>query len=167
MDSHTLDSIYQQYMPDVYRYLFSLCRDHHTAEDLVQETFYRAYLHLDACRDDRVKPWLFRVAYHVFIDRLRKEKRNTVREADFFSRLPDRDTPENRLLLRERREELGERIARLPERQKQAVLLHDVSGLSYREAADIMEISLPLFKISLYRARQKLRLHSERMEPDE
>lgn len=46
----TLESVYRTYMPDVYRYLRSLCGDDAAAEDLVQETFYRAYLHLEKSR---------------------------------------------------------------------------------------------------------------------
>jgi RNA polymerase sigma-70 factor, ECF subfamily len=49
METNNLDTVYQSYVKDIYRYLRSLCGDHHTAEDLVQETFYRAYLYLEDC----------------------------------------------------------------------------------------------------------------------
>ena len=47
MKLNSLESVYQYYVKDVYRYLYSLSSDHHAAEDLVQETFYRAYLFLE------------------------------------------------------------------------------------------------------------------------
>ncbi|MFV0954977.1 RNA polymerase subunit sigma, partial [Bacillus paranthracis] len=59
------------------RYLFSLSRSHHVAEDLMQETFYRAYLYLEDYENQKVKSWLFKVAYHTFIDFVRKERKVT------------------------------------------------------------------------------------------
>ncbi len=142
-------------MNDVYRYLFSLCREHHTAQDLVQETFYRAYLYLENCKDDRVKPWLFRVAYNAFIDVKRKEKHSFAQDIRYFQQMPDRETPEEQMLQRERRQEMEQWILDLPEKQQQAILLVDFNGLSYQEASDIMGIGLPHLKILLFRARQK------------
>lgn len=55
MKRSTLESVYRKYMPDLYRYLRTLCGDDAAAEDLVQETFYRAYLHLENYRDEKVK----------------------------------------------------------------------------------------------------------------
>ncbi|SFL58162.1 RNA polymerase sigma-70 factor, ECF subfamily [Paenibacillus sp. 1_12] len=162
MRRHTLDSVYQLYIKDVYRYLYSLCRDHHTAEDLVQETFYRAYLYLDNCKDDKVKPWLFRVAYNAFVDSYRKEQRSIPTGADFFVKLPDTRTPDQYLLNQELWEHIGDVIYALPHNQKQAILLHDFHELSYQEAANIMGIGLSHFKILLYRARQALRKREER-----
>ncbi|MEK3723078.1 sigma-70 family RNA polymerase sigma factor [Paenibacillus sp. FSL H8-0034] len=162
MKRHTLDSMYQSYVKDVYRYLISLCRDHHAAEDLVQETFYRAYLYLDNCKDDKIKPWLFRVAYNVFVDYYRKEQRSIPTGTEFFMQLSEPQTPDELLLKKELWGHIGDAISTLPVNQKQAILLHDFHELSYREAAEIMEIRLSHFKILLYRARQVVRQHNER-----
>ncbi|EEL82213.1 RNA polymerase sigma-70 factor, ECF subfamily [Bacillus cereus AH1271] len=62
-----IEEIYKVYINDVYRYLFSFSRSHHVAEDLMQETFYRAYLHLEDYENQKVKSGLFKVAYHTFI----------------------------------------------------------------------------------------------------
>ena len=75
----SLESIYHFYFQDIYRFLLSLCRDHHTAEDLVQETFLRAYLHVEDYENASIKSWLFTVAYHAFIDHHRKQKRIEVK----------------------------------------------------------------------------------------
>ncbi|WP_028552424.1 sigma-70 family RNA polymerase sigma factor [Paenibacillus sp. UNC451MF] len=164
MKRQTLDNIYHMYVKDVYRYLISLCRDHHAAEDLVQETFYRAYLYLDHCKDEKVKPWLLRVAYNAFIDSHRKERRTTPTGALFFSKLSDTQTPDELVLRKELWDDIGDTISALPDNQKQAILLHDFHDLSYQEAADIMEIRLSHFKILLYRARQSLRQRKERTD---
>jgi len=167
METNSLDSIYRKYVKDIFRYLRSLCRDEHAAEDLLQETFYRAYLHLDDCKEDKIKPWLFRVAYHAFIDYRRKESRSSVYGTDYFQRLADRDTPETAVLRQEIWTEIGKLVAGLPDSQRHAILLHDFHQLSYQEAADIMGIRLSHFKILLFRARQKLREYEEWRNPDE
>lgn len=89
MKPDNLDQIYQMYVNDVYRYLYSLCLQHHTAEDLMQETFYRAYLYLENCKDEKVKPWLFRVAYNAFVDFKRKDSRSFTSESEFFDGIGD------------------------------------------------------------------------------
>ncbi|MFF2089468.1 sigma-70 family RNA polymerase sigma factor [Paenibacillus sp. NPDC058174] len=157
MKGNRLDRIYEHYVQDVYRYLRSLCYDHHTAEDLMQETFYRAYLYLENCQDDKVKPWLFRVAYNAYIDYKRKESRTTLQAPGFFQRLTNLRTPEDELLRQERWNEIGRVLTALPENQRQAMLLIDFNGLTYQEAADIMEIGLSHVKILLFRARQAVR----------
>lgn len=164
MKRETIDTVYRSYIQDIYRYLLFLSHDHHTAEDLVQETFYRAFLYLEDCHEERVKPWLFKVAYHVFIDYKRKGSRNSIVPTDFFERISDSHNTENVLVNQELWEEIHQAIGRLPTNQQQALLLYDFHDLSYQEAADIMEISLSHFKIVLFRARQQLRQFRERMK---
>ncbi|MGG4340851.1 sigma-70 family RNA polymerase sigma factor [Paenibacillus lautus] len=157
MKLNSLESIYQHYVKDVYRYLYSLSYDHHTAEDLVQETFYRAYLYLEDWKEERIKPWLFRVAHNAYVDYQRKASRSTVKEAVFFEQVADRDTPENTLLQQEVRNEIGQMLTAIPENQRQAIILVDFHQFTYQEAADIMGITLSHIKILLFRARQRLR----------
>lgn len=157
MKPQTLDEIYQRYVQDIYRYLRSLCQDHHAAEDLMQETFYRAYMYLEDCKDEKVKPWLFRVAYNAWVDYTRKEKRSVAQGEGYFRELAHPETTEGTLLRQERWEEMTVDVSLLPERQRHALLLHDWHGLSYREAADIMEVGLSQYKILIFRARQQLR----------
>jgi len=169
MKRSTLESVYRKYMPEVYRYLRTLCGEEAAAEDLVQETFYRAYLHLENYKDEKIKPWLFRVAYNAFIDMKRKESRSITSSDDFFHNLPDDDRkgPESVILQKEARDMLQDWISKLPELQKQALILYDLHQFSYQESADIMGIALSHFKILLFRARQQLRKIRERNDQNE
>ncbi|WP_151732932.1 sigma-70 family RNA polymerase sigma factor [Paenibacillus tengchongensis] len=157
MNSESLDVYYQSYVNDIYRYLYALCRQYHLAEDLTQETFYRAYLYLEDCREDKIKPWLFRVAYNAFIDYMRKARRSIPAEAGYFNALPHPETTEEVFMRRSRMEELAAAVGGLPEAQRHALLLHDFHGIAYKDAAAIMEVSLPQYKILIFRARQQLR----------
>ncbi|WP_026136025.1 sigma-70 family RNA polymerase sigma factor [Paenibacillus shenyangensis] len=168
MVSKYLDQLYRQYTHDIYRYLYSLSRNHHTAEDLMQETFYRAYLYLEVYNGEKVKPWLFRAAYHAFIDDQRKRKRQQVQEPAFFDQITDSQTsPDNQLIEQEQIHLVITQLDQLPIMQKQAVLLYDFHQFSYQESSEIMDISLAYFKVLLFRGRQRIRDFNQGGEYDE
>jgi len=159
---NNLDSIYQYYFHDIYRFLLSLCHNHHTAEDLVQETFFRAYLNLENYKEENIKTWLFTVAYHAFIDHYRKHKRTDVKEQNFFMSLFDRKKPtEETVVLQDEVREIIDLLKGLPEKHQYAVLLHDFHGLSYRESAQVMKVKPAHFKVLLFRGRQAIRKRKE------
>lgn len=157
MECIQFEKIYIDYKKDVYRYLLYLAKNHHIAEDLMQETFSRALIHLKPEHDNRIRPWLLRVAYRVFIDKMRKESRLQYYDTDYFNELPEMETPETTFMRKEKHEAVCEMLGSLNEVQRQTVLLYDFKGFSYQESADLMGIGLSRFKILLYRARQKLR----------
>ena len=157
MKKNTLDHIYESYMMDIYRYLLSLCGNSYVAEDIMQETFLRAYLHFEACTIENVKPWLFKIAHNAYIDYKRKECRSFAEENDFFNNISDSKTTEEQVLIKEQLKEISDLVEELPENYKQAILLCDYNALSYKDASDIMGVSLPRFKVLLFRARQNIR----------
>ena len=154
-------------MMDIYRYLLSLCGNSHAAEDIMQETFLRAYLHFEACTIEGVKPWLFRIAHNAYIDYKRKEVRSFAENEEFFSNISDSKTTEEQVLIKEQLKEISDLVEELPENYKQAILLCDFNELSYREASEIMGVSLPCFKVLLFRARQSIRQKVERGDRNE
>ncbi|WP_216831235.1 sigma-70 family RNA polymerase sigma factor [Alkalihalobacterium elongatum] len=154
----TIDSIYEMYFPHIYRFLLSLCHDHYTAEDLVQETFFRAHLYVENYEGESIKSWLFTVAHHAFIDYERKRNRTVIKEENFFSNFFHRGrSTEDQMIVSEEIQEIINLLEHLPEQQKLAVLLHDFNELSYQEAAGVMNVSLANFKVLLFRGRQAIR----------
>ncbi|MBB6451745.1 RNA polymerase sigma factor (sigma-70 family) [Salirhabdus euzebyi] len=112
--------------------------------------------------------WLFRVAYHAFIDHKRKQKRSVIKDNDFFAQLKEEQSTEAQAVLNDQIRELKVWIDKLPEKQKNAVLLVDFHDLSYSDASAIMEVSVAHVKILLFRGRQFLRQQKvERVESDE
>ncbi|MBN3555570.1 sigma-70 family RNA polymerase sigma factor [Fictibacillus nanhaiensis] len=163
-----LEDVYKQYMNDLYRYLYSLSKNHHIAEDLMQEAFYRAYLTLADYEISNIKAWLFKVAYHAFIDHQRKSKKTIVTE-EIRERVDIREnSPESKMLEKESILLLMEDLKCLKEIEKQAVLLCDLNELSYLEAAEILNIKLNTLKSHISRGRKKLvERVKERMNLDE
>ncbi|RXI96561.1 sigma-70 family RNA polymerase sigma factor [Anaerobacillus alkaliphilus] len=163
-----LEEVYKLYVNDLYRYLFSLSRDHFVAEDLVQETFFRAFLTLEDYEISNIKAWLFRVAYNAFIDRQRKNKRIVLGENMEEVTVSNVRSPEEKILEREGLDQLLEDLNSLQENEKQAILLCDLHGLQYQEAATILDLKLNTFKSHLLRGRKKLtEIVKERMRRDE
>ncbi len=163
----SLDGLYEEYARDVLRYLLSLSADRATAEDMMQETFYRAYLHIEDLHDEKVRPWLFRVAQNAYIDHIRKRKKESIQSDEFFSVMRDKGASvEHRVFQQEKLGEVIDRIGRLPEPQKQALLLVTVHDFTYREASEIIGVSEANTRLLVFRARKKLR-DFERGEEDE
>lgn len=154
----SLDRIYHYYFHDVYRFLLSLCHDHYTAEDLLQETFFRAYLHLENYKDEHVKTWLFTVARNAFIDYYRQQQRSIIKDKQFFKQYADHSKqPLDHMIMDENMQEVIKLLQNLPEKHKQAVLLRDFHDFSYKEGAKVMDVSLAYFKVLLFRGRQEIR----------
>ena len=161
-----IEGLHEQYVDELYRYLLSLTRNHHLAEEITQETFYRAYLYLHTEKIGNEKAWLFKVGYHTYIDMLRKNKRIIHKDPLFFKQLQTEGTLiEEQYEIKETITEVLEKISTLPYKQEQAILLCDFHDFSYEEAAEILHVSHAYFKILLFRARQTVR--TKRSNEDE
>lgn len=73
MKSDELEILYKKYSAELYIYALSLCKDHHLAQDLVSETFYKALLSIEST-EGYIKYWLFRVCKNLYLDYMKKNK---------------------------------------------------------------------------------------------
>ncbi len=156
-----VDEIYRAHLNDIYSYLFRLTRNEKQAEDLAQDTFFRAFQYLDSYHGEKVRPWLFKVAYHAFIDWQRKQKRQvTVDPVSLHDTLTQQDAqadPEQRVLDQELWTSFSDMLGHLPDKQRQVLLLRCKHQLTYEEIAAVLDIPASDVKAALYRGRQKLR----------
>jgi RNA polymerase sigma-70 factor (ECF subfamily) len=147
----------------IFRYIVSMIRDTAEAEDLTQETFLRAYRRRDTLRDEGAQTaWLYRIATHVCLDRLRQYARRAPAESD--TDLDQVDVPEpiapSLQLVIEQDEMSGcvqGFLNRLSDNYRAVILLHDMHELTAQEIAHLLCESLSNVKIRLHRARLKLR----------
>ncbi|WP_195258724.1 RNA polymerase sigma factor SigM [Bacillus paralicheniformis] len=162
----TIDEIYQMYMNDVYRFLLSMTKDKHLAEDLLQETFIRAYIHIHSYDHSKVKPWLFQVARNAFIDYVRKHKKEVTISDDMIGNLFQNavQSPAHQV---EIKEVLTLYMNQLPDNYREALTLYYLKELNYKEASSLMNISEANFKSVLFRARQRLKALYNRGVNDE
>jgi RNA polymerase sigma-70 factor (ECF subfamily) len=147
----------------VLRYIVSMVHDAAEAEDLAQETFLRAYRRRDSLRDEGAQTaWLYKIATHVCLDRLRQYARRAPMEAD--TDLDEIDVAEPDTPSLQKTIECDEMSAcvqsylnGLSDSYRAVILLHDVYELTSPEIAHLLNESLANIKIRLHRARRKLR----------
>ena len=143
-------------------YVRSVVRDAGEAEDLTQETFLRAYRRRDSLRDpDAVLPWLYSIATHVCLDRLRQRARQAPTRSGLD---PEEVTAADRApgaeLLVEQEDMstcVQAYVGGLSDSYRAVLLMHDVQGLTAREIAELLGDSTGSVKIRLHRARKQLR----------
>lgn len=150
--------------PRIFRYIMSMVRDTAEADDLTQDTFLRAYQRRDSLRDEGAQTaWLYRIATHICLDRLRQYARRNPMESDTDLDqvdLAELDTPSLQQTLEQ--DEMSECVQRylnrLSDSYRAVILLHDMHELTALEIAQLLGESLATIKIRLHRARRKLSL---------
>jgi RNA polymerase sigma-70 factor, ECF subfamily len=146
-----------EFLPRLRRFAHSLARDRDQSEDLLQETCARALSHLDQWEPGtRLDSWMFRIAQNVWFDRARAAKvRGEIIDIETVDILSNdgRSVVEDRLTLLEVRKGM----ARLSLDQRALIALICVDGLSYKQAAEVLD--LPPGTIMSRLARARLALH--------
>src|SRR5438132_4029860 len=165
-----LDELFRRYRLASYRVAYRLLGHEADALDAVQEGFIKALTHLGGFQGrSSFKTWLLRVVSNAALDLGRQRGRretlsieaSSPRDGDGVQPL----TPDLTALGLERqdlRRLLNEALATLPEVQRRTFVLHTDGELSYREVAEVMDISIGTVMSRLYYARQKLRTYLAR-----
>ncbi len=157
------------FMDSLYSTAYRMSRNRQDAEDLLQETYLRAYKYYDKFQEGtNFKAWLFKILKNTFINRYRKRQRQPLKnsfdeiEDSFESKLLESSltargaTPEEELMVDTLDQDVQQALEALPEDYRTAVELADLQGLSYREIADHLDIPLGTVMSRLYRGRRKL-----------
>lgn len=148
-DLDAFEALVRQYQEPVWRFLTHLVGDAALAEDVAQEAFLRAYRHLDRfAHQARFSTWLFQIARNAGIDSLRRRERGR-RLAEAVPPAPARLSPEGGA-------ELAAGIDALAPRLREALLVVEVLGYRYREAAVILEVPEGTVKSRVHQARERL-----------
>lgn len=145
--------IYEKYFRDVYRYALALSRNAQTAEEITQETFFRALKAIEKFDGRcRLYVWLCQIAKNVYFSMLEKEKR----------RKPDPDSGESTdietmLLDRESAREVHRLIHDLEEPYKEVFTLRTFGELPFAQIAELFGKTESWARVTYHRARMKIR----------
>jgi len=132
-----------------------MLRNASEAEEVVQEAYVRLWKQAPSYRPDaKLKTFLYGIAHHLCIDRLRARKRH---DADAVDDLVSTDRPSGGIQERELRSRVQAEVAGLPERQRAALSLVHFEELSNIEAARLLEVSVEALESLLSRARRTLK----------
>ena len=158
-----------EHMPGLYTAALRLTRNPSDAEDLVQETFLKAYRAYDRFEEGtNLKAWLYKILTNTFINTYRAAKRRPekadvedIEDLYLYHRLGDLPlgagrSAEEELLEHITDDEVKNAIESLPEVFRIAVLLADVEGFSYKEIADITEVPIGTVMSRIHRGRRAL-----------
>lgn len=145
----------ERYWDRLHRWLYHLTRDAHAAEDLTQDTFLKAFANLKRFRaGTNFAAWLFRIAHNNFANhyRARGRQREALRED-----LADRNGgPVEEALSREALRELSRALQQVPTEFRAALLLRAEEGLSFRQIAEVLNLTEETARWRVFKARQKL-----------
>lgn len=154
------------YRDQLFKTALRLTRSVEESEDLLQETYLKAYRHYHQFTEGtNLKAWLFRILKNTFINAYRKN-RNRPQMLDFDELrdsgdgvdegVPLGQDPEFDYLGEELDHEIREALMALPHHYRMAVLMVDLQGLSYQEVADALAVPIGTIMSRLYRGRKKI-----------
>lgn len=147
-----------EFADPVYRFIRGSIRDEHRANDIVQDSFEKLWMHVAEIEYKVVKSWLFSTAYNTMIDIIRKEKRMSGMDETIHENLVYESG------YSDLNEILHKAIERLPEVQRTSILLRDYEGYSYREIGEITGLNEAQVKINIYRGRIALKNYIGKIE---
>ena len=161
-DTTDATALFQTYRDRIYRYILRMVRDPAEAEDLTQETFLRAHRRLYLLRHpEAVGSWLYRIATHVCLDRLRQRKlQDSIDEPEVANQVEAavRTCPSPVEIAERRQTSLCVQrcLDYLPDNYRAVLLLYQIHSLTAPEIASLIGVKLSTVKMRLHRARRML-----------
>ena len=147
------EEVYRLYFRDVYRYCLALCRDEETAEEVTQETFFKALNAIDQFDGRcRLYVWLCQIAKNTYFS-MRSKKRPDGLEED----IPSGESLEDRLLTKESAFEIHRILHRLEEPYKEVFSLRTFGELPFKQIGELFGKTESWARVTYHRARLKIK----------
>lgn len=172
-DKQAFGLLVVKYQRKLGRLIGRMVRDPAEVEDLVQDSFIRAYRALPGFRNDSAfYTWLYRIGVNTAKNWLMTQGRRAMstdsvdsEEAESYDGgdlLRDTDTPEHLLMTRQIGDTVNQAVAALPEELRAAITLREIDGLSYEEIATVMDCPVGTVRSRIFRAREAV---SAKLQP--
>ncbi len=165
-DKRAFDLLFDRYKHKIAGLISRFVRDPQEVEDVMQESFIKAYRALPRFRGDAAfYTWLYRIAINTSKNYLVSRSRRPpavdidAEEAEFYEGsepLKETENPENQLARDELEAAIDEAIQNLPDELRSAVTLREFDGLSYEQIADVMECPIGTVRSRIFRAREAI-----------
>lgn len=167
-DMQAFEELMERYQKKVYNIALRMLKSEQDALDVSQEVFLRLYHALPSFKGDSAfSTWIYRITLNMSIDFNRKQKKRADQVSlslydsegeEYHLPLADyRSDPQQVLSDREAIRAYQRALDRLPGDQRQAVMLRDVTGLSYQEIAEVMDCNMGTIKSKINRGRERLK----------
>ena len=146
-------ALYKKYAQDVFRFALYLSGERSEAEDITSETFVRAWTAPGEIRTETVKAYLFTIARNLFVQKLRKKKR----QVELDEELPDTQPgPDAQAEDKAELEAVLAGLQKLPEIDRAALLMRAFDDMPYEEISRALALPLSTVKVKIHRARLAL-----------
>jgi RNA polymerase sigma-70 factor (ECF subfamily) len=159
-DRRAFEALFARYTPRVLTFLTRLVRDRARAEELTQDVFVRIYNAADRYEAKaRFSTWIFGIAHNLALNELARAHRRHEHSTAHLEELASADPApgaDEKLAGEQLRRKLERALAKLPERQRAALLLRSEQGLGYEEIAQALDASVSSVKSLIHRARETL-----------
>lgn len=153
----------ERYWQRLVRYVQRLLPGTNDAEDIVQESFIKAYTNLRSFNlDRRFSPWMYRITHNTFVDHAKSLKRQPLPFFDpdvLFPHPVAAERPDTEAEVASVRTLLHKHLDSLESRYHEALVLRYKEGMSYRDIADILHVPVGTVSIRIKRGLEKMRAH--------
>lgn len=156
----------EKYERSLYFHILKMIKDREQVEDLVQETFVKAFDNLNSYSTNYAfSTWLYRIATNHTIDYLRKKKLKTLsidqpkqtKDGEMEMQLPDENASTDRDIIRKQRQKIVQNaIDNLPKKYREVIKMRHMEEKSYKEIAKLRDLPLGTVKAHIFRARELL-----------
>jgi len=143
----------------LYRLALRITLQHEDAEDIVQDTLMKVWNRRDDWHQiDNIEAYALTIARHLALDKVKRADSNKLFvDAADVSETARVNNPYDRIIDSDRLQLVRKLMSELPEKQRSCMQLRDFEGKSYREIANVMEISEEQVKVNIFRARQSIK----------
>ena len=159
-DSSALEKLYWRHAQRTWRYARHFSGSDEAAAEIVQEVFVRVARHVSAYEGRaQFSTWLFAIVRSAAVEfNVKRRRAPQPVKGELMERMPAKTLePQEELAAAETRQAVRDAVARLPENEREAVLLCELEDLPLREAGEILGWSESRVKVTLFRARRKLK----------
>ena len=151
------EDMYQRFFKDVYLFVFSISKDRQIAEDITQETFFKALKEIKNFRGDcSVKSWLCQIAKNLYISQMRKKSMISLEDMDAVPNQISATNIEQEYIQKEDKLSVYKVLHFLEEPYKEIFLLRTLGDLSFKEIADVFHKTESWARVTYHRARLKI-----------
>lgn len=149
------EDVFEQYAQPVYRFLLKLTQDESEAEELTQETFFKAFLHIDSFQGEcSIYTWLCQIGKNLYLNEKKRRKRLSRDSLD--PELASSHNVEEQAIRKEQLTAALNALEQLPELSREVVSLRIFGGMRYKEIADMLGKTETWAKVTFFRAKDQL-----------
>ncbi len=149
------ETIYSEYYDSIFQYVRLLCKDETWAEEITQETFFKALNRIDTFRGEcKLSVWLCQIAKNIFYTQVKRQQKQT----DYpFEQIPDTESIEQRLFNQETAFALHKLLHQLENPYKEVFWMRTFGELSFAEIGSLWGKSESWARVTYHRAKLKIR----------